>query len=123
MSKTGTDVIREATRLRRNNAVIAKHLQVSQLVLEQFIASERQLPKEAMQTLTEYLFGDHMLFDPETNLMRTKTPPTLPTAIHPPVAALGPKLRSHNPIDYAPLPDGPQSPPMSTAYRKPEGFA
>ncbi|MGX1104515.1 hypothetical protein [Bradyrhizobium elkanii] len=118
---TGTDVIRDAVRNRRNNAVIAKHLQVSQLVLEQFIASERELPKEAMQTLTEYLFGGHLVFDPDADLLRTTVNHQAAGMARPPVAPLGPKFKN-DPIAHAPHPDGRQN-VTSDAYRKPAGLA
>ena len=77
---TGTDVIREALRVRNrksNLIAIARDIQVSPHLLDSFIERKASLSPDILRKLTTELWGGQAEFDAELNLLRSanKTPP------------------------------------------------
>jgi len=103
IEKTGTDVLREAARIRVKTmryAGLARDLGIAAETLVAFSENKLTPPPQILSALAKELWGGHVVFDPVTDLLRTLAPPTRPLGVTPPLFDL------EKPSRYAP-PIGP----------------
>jgi len=86
---TGTDVLREALRIKFRHgpsvtANLARDLNVGVGALEAWASGSGQLPVAALNTITKRIFGDTASFDAERNLLVREKREAIPMGITPP---------------------------------------
>jgi hypothetical protein len=87
MTKSGSDVLRAATRARNKGAafaLLARDLDIGIAALDAFARGEGTLPDAIMSALAKHIFGDNVTFDAARNLLvRAKRVP-IPAGLLPP---------------------------------------
>jgi hypothetical protein len=133
VTKTGTDVLREALRIRLKKgspAQLSLDVGVGVAALENWAAGSGRLPDDVMGKIAKWLFGDNVSFDAARNLLVRKKPTMLRSTAPPPKAPVRPPprapaagwpgRRSHRRHSRAPSPKaGPPNRDLALWHRSP----
>jgi hypothetical protein len=95
MTPTGTDVLREALRIRTkkgHTGSLARDLNIGIAALDEFAHGKGKLPDAIMSALAQHIFGSNVTFDAEQNLLKRAKPASIPAAVPPPRFVPTPKV-------------------------------